>query len=258
MNMEHLLNCSERNVRLARTAMHRAASLASGVLLVVGISAFAQQAEGEPKAVPAASAPSSSPSEPEIIAAARQGDAARVRQLVNSGVNANTAHRGITALMYAAYQGDLALVTYLIERGADVNHSSGNETPMFVADRNNFFSDRKSHPEVVAALVKAALTGKVGTGNAQGTKLKRVPTVDQIRTLIREEIGRKGLSAGGVGVELAQVLIENASTGTIRVYARVTTFNKVAAYILGTPDLDHFIITPAPAGKWTIQTHAKE
>jgi hypothetical protein len=149
-------------------------------------------------------------------------------------------------------------VSFLIQRGADVNHSSGSETPMFLADQNNFYSDRKSHPDVVAALVKAALTGRSGAGHAQGARLKRVPTVDQIRTLIREEIGRKGLSAGGIGVELVQVLVEDASTGAIRVHARVTTFNKVAAFILGTPDLDHYIITPAPAGKWTIEARAKK
>lgn len=235
-----------------RTAMVRATCLASGaLLLILGHGALAQPADNEPKAEPAASAPPAAPSEPEIIAAARQGDAARVRQLVVSGVGADTAHGGVTPLMYAAYRGDLALVTFLIQRGANVNHSSGRETPMFLADENNFYSDRKSHPDVVAALVKAALAGK-------STRLKRVPTVDQIRTLIREEIVRKGLSAGGIGVELVQVLVEDASAGTIRVYARVTTFNKVAAFVMGTPDLDHYLITPAPAGRWTIQARAKK
>ena len=159
--------------------------------------------------------------------------------------------------MYATYQGDLALVNFLIQRGADVNHNSGSETPMFLADKDNFYSDGKNHPEVLAVLVKAALSGKRASGNAQGATLKRTPTVDQIRTLIRDEIARKGLSAGGIGVELVQVFIENAAVGTLRIYARVSTFNKVAMYILGTPDLDHYIITPAPQGRWSTQARAK-
>ena len=159
--------------------------------------------------------------------------------------------------MYAAYQGNLALVNFLIERGADVNHSTGRETPMFVADKDNFFTDKKSHPEVVAALVRAALARKGTAGSNLNATLRRIPNVEQIRMLIRGEIRRKALSAGGVGVELQQIMIENANVGTIRVYARVTTFNDVAAFVLATPDLDHYILTPAPAGQWTIQARGK-
>lgn len=60
--------------------------------------------------------------EPDLVAAARAGDAAKVRQLLDSGANINLrGHRGMTPLMAAAAMGRTATVQLLLARGADAN-----------------------------------------------------------------------------------------------------------------------------------------
>jgi ankyrin repeat protein len=54
--------------------------------------------------------------------AARKGDAAAVRKLLDEGVDVNTKYRyNRTALSYAADRGHVAVVKLLLERGADIN-----------------------------------------------------------------------------------------------------------------------------------------
>src|SRR5213592_1321904 len=54
--------------------------------------------------------------------AARKGDAAAVKTLLDAGVDVNTKYRyNRTALSYAADRGHVAVVKLLLERGADVN-----------------------------------------------------------------------------------------------------------------------------------------
>lgn len=58
----------------------------------------------------------------EFFAAARKGDTAAVKALLDAGVNVNSRTRyGATALSYACDKGHVELVRLLIERGADVN-----------------------------------------------------------------------------------------------------------------------------------------
>jgi outer membrane protein assembly factor BamB len=70
---------------------------------------------GSPQASPQAAAD-------ELFEAARAGDAARVRAILDKGVDVNAKARyGMTALSFAADRGVEAVVTLLLERGADVN-----------------------------------------------------------------------------------------------------------------------------------------
>jgi len=56
-----------------------------------------------------------------LAAAARKGDAAVVKKLLDEGVDVNTKYRyGATALSYACDRGHVEVVKLLIDRGADV------------------------------------------------------------------------------------------------------------------------------------------
>ena len=57
-----------------------------------------------------------------LIEAARTGDTAALRSLLDSGANIDTGNRyGATALFFAAERGDLGMVRFLVERGARVD-----------------------------------------------------------------------------------------------------------------------------------------
>ena len=57
-----------------------------------------------------------------LAEAARKGDAAAVKKLLDEGVDVNTKFRyGATALSYACDRGHLDVVKLLLDRGADVN-----------------------------------------------------------------------------------------------------------------------------------------
>src|SRR5258705_13671604 len=74
-------------------------------------------------AIPAA-AQSSAPGDKAdaLAAAARKGDAAIVKKLLDDGVDVNTRYRyGATVLAYACDRGHVDVVKLLIDRGADVH-----------------------------------------------------------------------------------------------------------------------------------------
>jgi len=92
----------------------------------------------------------------QLFEAARKGDVATVKALLDRGVDVNTKFRyGATALSYAADKGHLEVVKLLLERKADVNVKDTfyNATPIiWAAD--------KGHAKVVEALIAAGAQGR--------------------------------------------------------------------------------------------------
>src|SRR5262249_44301090 len=91
----------------------------------------------------------------ELWAAAKKGDAAAVKALLEKGadVNARTAY-GVTALGFAADKGHLEVVKLLLERKADINVKDNfyQATPLTWALMRN-------HAAVVKALLEAGAEG---------------------------------------------------------------------------------------------------
>ena len=85
----------------------------------------------------------------EIMVCAANGDLARIRELVNYGVNVNDhSTSGTTALMYAARNNHLAVVEFLLSAGADKTKKT---------DKNSTASDiakKHGHHEVATYLEK--------------------------------------------------------------------------------------------------------
>ena len=107
-------------------------------------------------ALPAA-AQSSVPSDKAdaLAAAARKGDAAIVKKLLDEGVDVNTKYRyGATVLSYACDRGHVDVVKLLIERGADVHVKDTfyNATPLTWAV-TPAMGRKPQHVEVVRLLL---------------------------------------------------------------------------------------------------------
>ena len=77
-------------------------------------------ARAQPTTPPASTTPTSDKADA-LSAAARKGDAAAVRKLLDEGVDVNTKFRyNRTALSFAADRGHVDVVKLLLERGADI------------------------------------------------------------------------------------------------------------------------------------------
>ena len=78
------------------------------------------------------------PSDAPIVEAARKGDRAALRALVQQGADVNArAGDGATALLWASYHDDLESVQLLISKRADVNAANDiGATPLWAASRN--------------------------------------------------------------------------------------------------------------------------
>jgi hypothetical protein len=97
-----------------------------------------------------------------LAAAARKGDAAAVKTLLDEGVDVNTKFRyDATALSYAADRGHVAVVKLLLDRGADVNAT---DTFYHAAPLNwavhPAMGRTPQHPEVVRLLLQRGARGK--------------------------------------------------------------------------------------------------
>jgi hypothetical protein len=94
--------------------------------------------------------------------AARKGDAAAVKQLLDEGVDVNTKFRyGATALSFACDRGHLDVVKLLLDRGADANARDTfyNATPLTWAV-SPAMGRKPSHPEIVRLLLAKGAQGR--------------------------------------------------------------------------------------------------
>jgi hypothetical protein len=92
----------------------------------------------------------------ELFEAARRGDAAAVKALLDRGVDVNTKFRyGATALSYASDKGHLEVVKLLVERKADVNVKD-----TFYGATPIIWAAQKGYAKIVEALLDAGAEGR--------------------------------------------------------------------------------------------------
>jgi hypothetical protein len=128
--------------------MHRLA--AGAVLMLLGAAAGLAQA------------PAASDKADALWEAARKGDAAVVKKLLDEGVDVNTKFRyGATALSYACDRGHVDVVRLLLDRGADVNVKDTfyGATPLTWAT-NPATGRKPQHVEIVTLLLQRGAQGK--------------------------------------------------------------------------------------------------
>jgi ankyrin repeat protein len=97
-----------------------------------------------------------------LAEAARKGDAAAVKKLLDEGVDVNTKFRyGATALSYACDRGHLDAAKLLMDRGADVNvrDTFYKATPLTWAV-SPAMGRTPQHPEIVRLLLEHGAQGK--------------------------------------------------------------------------------------------------
>jgi hypothetical protein len=116
----------------------------------------------------------------QLSAAARKGDAAAVKKLLDEGVDVNTKFRyGATALFYASDHGHLEVVKVLLERGADMSLKDTfyGFTPLSLA-MGPAQKKKPEHGEIAKLLIQKGAPGKeqalstaVQTGDASLAKV---------------------------------------------------------------------------------------
>jgi hypothetical protein len=98
----------------------------------------------------------------ELSAAARRGDAAAVKKLLDEGVDPNTKFRyGVTALTYACDHGHLEVVKVLLDHGADINVKDTfyGSTPLALAV-SPAQKKKPEHAEIAKLLIARGARGK--------------------------------------------------------------------------------------------------
>lgn len=133
----------------------------------------------------------------EFFAAARKGDTAAVKALLDKGVDVNAKTRyGATALSYACDKGHIDVVRLLIERGADVNTKDTfyGEVPLGWALGKEYIPIIKLLLEKGATGVERVLMAGVGEGKI--------------------ELVRVALDKGGLKPETLNNALRRASTGS--------------------------------------------
>lgn len=98
----------------------------------------------------------------QLSEAARKGDAATVKKLLDEGVDVNTKFRyGATALFYAADHGHLEVVKVLLDKGADMTLKDTfyGFTPLALAT-GPAQKKKPEHSEIAKLLIKKGASGK--------------------------------------------------------------------------------------------------
>ena len=135
----------------------------------------------------------------ELFDAARDGDLATVKRLIDEGLDVDTKTKyGATALAYAVDKGHIEIVRFLIDKGADVNSTDTfyNATPLAWAGMNERY-------EIAGVLLENGATGADDTlsqGAREGNK-----------ALVESAL--KGIDLTGKGVAAALALAETLEDG---------------------------------------------
>jgi hypothetical protein len=135
-----------------------------------------------------------------LSAAARKGDAAGVKALLDEGVDVNTKYRyGVTVLTYACDHGHLDVVKLLLDRGADVNikDSFYGFTPLLLAV-SPAQKRKPEHLEIVKLLLAHGATPK------DQALLAAVSEPDAAMTKVI-------LDSGGIPAEALSAALESAA-----------------------------------------------
>jgi hypothetical protein len=142
-------------------------AVTAALVLLAGSGALAARGANPPAApdprdgLPGQSVPTSDKGEA-LSEAARKGDAAAVKKLLDEGVDVNTKYRyDVTALFFACDRGHLEVVKVLLDHGADVNltdsfyHGTALGRAVFPP-----MGRKPEHTEIVALLLKHGAQGK--------------------------------------------------------------------------------------------------
>jgi len=168
-----------------------------------------------------------------LAEAARKGDAAVVKKLLDEGVDVNTKFRyGATALSYACDRGHLDVVTLLLDRGADVNvkDSFYGATPLSWAVRPAM-GRKPQHPEIVRLLLQRGAQGK------EDALMGAISAPDAATTKVILDLG--GLSPGA--------LADALEAATARKHQDLVTMLEQA----GAKPRAEFKIDPAQLARFT-------
>jgi outer membrane protein assembly factor BamB len=207
--------------------------------------------------------PAAAPSTEALFEAARNGDRARVVQLLDSGVDVNARARyDVTALAFAASRGHLDLVRLLVERGADVNvvdtfyktravdGAVGNghsEVAIYLLEHGSLGAQRVLSAgirEKHAGLVKAAVSTSELDGDALATALQQAEKAGDatVIEIVRAAAAAKPAAKKASVTVPAAVLQSYAGTYRNETSALTVviaaTGNSLTATVQGQPPLD--------------------
>ena len=146
----------------------------------------------------------------EFFAAARKGDTAALKALLDKGVDVNAKTRyGATALSYACDKGHVAVVKLLIERGADVNAKDTfyGEVPLGWALSHD-------HVQVVKLLLDRGAAGieRVLVSGVQGGNIEIVKVALEKGGLKQETLNNALLRASSDNKEIIELLKKAGAT----------------------------------------------
>ena len=146
----------------------------------------------------------------EFFAAARKGDTAALKALLDKGVDVNARTRyGATALSYACDKGHVEVVKLLIERGADVNAKDAfyGEVPLGWALSHD-------HAQVVKLLLDKGAAGieRVLVSGVQGGNVEIVKVALEKGGLKQETLNNALMRASSDNKEIIELLKKAGAT----------------------------------------------
>ena len=136
------------------------------------------------------------PANADLIASAKLGEVARVRELLSKGAAVNASdRRGMTPLMWASASGNLEVVQQLLERGAIVDRRAADgTTALMLASANGF-------TEIVRALLGRGADVTAARGGVKARQLAFDRGHTDVVTLLdrAETLGRTAVAGCGRG-----------------------------------------------------------